>query len=81
MHKLVISMTFILQQTHEKDLTDSGFSVNRRVSDKKKNNYGNRLISLHHSLLGLYIVSSCVGKCDRPNVPCFSTTDLQENST
>ena len=29
------------------------------MSDKKKNNYDNRLISLHHRL-GLYIVNVCV---------------------
>ena len=31
------------------------------MPDKKKNNYGNRLISLHHRLR-LYIVNACVGK-------------------
>ena len=33
------------------------------MSDKKKNNYGNRLISLHHRS-GQYIVNDCVGKCE-----------------
>ena len=33
------------------------------MPDKKKNNYSNRLISLHHRLR-LYIVNACVGKCE-----------------
>ena len=48
---------------NEKKLTALGFSVNRSVSDSKKNTYGNRLISLHHRF-GLYIVKGCVGKCE-----------------
>ena len=65
----------VLSWIMKNKLTDLGFSVTRSVSDKTKNKYGNRLISLYHSL-GLYIVNSRVRKCDRPYIPCFSTTDV-----
>ena len=74
-----MKLVWILSLIIKKDSRLLGFFVNKSVSDEKKNNYGDRLISLHHSL-GLYIVNSRVGKCDQSDIPCFPTTDVQENS-
>ena len=68
--KLMWLLSLIMKKLTDLDMSD--------ISDKKKNNFDNRLMSLHHCLW-LYIVNSHVGKCDRPDIPCFSFIDVQEN--